>query len=53
MDSEPILEPMTFGRYLSIMHNFLPVMEALEEDEELHGLAKDLMDKLVERLNQS
>lgn len=44
---------LDFGYYASILHAFVPVMESLKDDPELHDMCKKLASTLVSRLSDS
>lgn len=52
-DAHACKPELDFGYYVSILHTFVPVMESLKDDPELHNMCKALTSKLVSRLSDS
>jgi len=43
---------MDFQHMVSIMHAFMPILEAVKDDKELHSRGKEFLLLLREKLNQ-
>ena len=55
-DSEHIkicdFQKMDYQLCISVMHTFVPIIETVKEDKELHEAAKGFMKLLIEKLNK-
>ena len=44
-------QKITFPHMVSIMHSFVPIMDAVSDDKDLYGAAKGFMELLRKKLN--
>ncbi len=43
---------MNYQMCISIMHTFVPIIDAVSQEEELHNCAKNFLKLLIEKLNK-
>lgn len=45
-------QKLDVARMISIMHSFVPILEAVKEDKELHDAAKSFLELMREKLGE-
>ncbi len=45
-------QPLDFAHMVSVIHSFMPIMEAVKEDKELYGAATEFAILMREKLNK-